>query len=191
MIKEQRNKKIIAIVGTTASGKTGLGVELAYEFNGEIISADSRQVYKGMDIGTGKDLAEYSIKPAPMRGRQENKKIRKQEEIKIPYHLIDVVEPTEEFNLAKFQKLALEAIEDILKRNKMPIIVGGTGLYMQSLVDGYKLSAVAGPDKELREELEKLNKTVEYFEYAGDDHNISNNVGIAFQRPIDFYKDNL
>ena len=147
---KQISKKIIAIVGTTASGKTGLGVKLAYKFKGEIISADSRQVYKGMDVGTGKDLAEYIIK-------QENKKTRKQEIIKIPYHLIDVVEPTEEFNLAKFQKLAYEAIEDIMGRGKLPIIVGGTGLYVQALVDNYKLPEDAKPDKELREKLEELS----------------------------------
>ncbi len=112
---------------------------MAYKFNGEIVSADSRQVYKYMNIGTGKDLCEYNIK---------NKKI--------PYHCIDIVHPSTEFNLAKFQKKANKAIKDILKRNKLPIIVGGSGLYLQSIVDGYDLSHF-GVDKKIREKLEKLN----------------------------------
>ena len=132
-----KNNKIIVVLGTTASGKTKLGVDLAYKFNGEIISADSRQVYRGMDIGTGKDLDEYKD---------------------VPYHLIDVVNPNTKFHLAKYQKLAFRAIEDILKRGKTPIIVGGTGLYLQAVVDNYNLSG-AEPDKELREKLEK--KTAE------------------------------
>ena len=128
-----KNKnKIIVVLGTTASGKTKLGVDLARKFNGEIISADSRQVYRGMDVGTGKDLDEYK---------------------NIPYHLIDVVNPNTKFSLAKYQKLAFQAIEDILKRGKTPIIVGGTGLYLQAVVDNYNLSG-ARPDKELREKLE-------------------------------------
>ncbi|MDD5031468.1 MAG: tRNA (adenosine(37)-N6)-dimethylallyltransferase MiaA [Patescibacteria group bacterium] len=138
--------KIIVILGPTSSGKTKLGVDLASKFNGEVISADSRQVYKGMDVGTGKDLDEYKIK-------DKKSKIKN-----IEYHLIDVVNPNTRFSLAKYQKLAFGAIEDILKREKTPIIVGGTGLYLQAVVDNYNLSGVR-PDKKLREELEK--KTVE------------------------------
>lgn len=133
-----KRPKVLVILGPTASGKTSLAVELAGLFNGEIISADSRQVYRGLDIGTGKDLGEYSS------GRK-----------KIPYHLIDVVEPMEEFNIAKYQKLALKAIEDILKRGKLPIIVGGSGLYLQTLIDGYVL-VPDRPDLKRRTELEKL-----------------------------------
>jgi len=137
-----KNKQnILVILGPTASGKTSLGVEIAHKFNGEIISADSRQVYKYMDIGTGKDLIEYKI-----------------ENTLIPYHLIDVVDPKTEFNLAKFQKLANIAIEKILQKNKLPVIVGGTGLYLQALVDDYDLSSVK-TDKTLRNNLEK--KTTE------------------------------
>ena len=142
--KESKLAKIIAISGTTASGKTSLGVDLAYNFEGEIISADSRQVYKGMDIGTGKDLDEYVI-----RDKADKK-------FKIPYHLIDVVEPNREFNLAEFQKMAYQAIERVLSKNKLPIVVGGTGLYLQSLIDGYQLSG-AGQDMELRSESEQLS----------------------------------
>jgi len=131
--------KILVILGTTSAGKTSLGVKLAVEFNGEIISADSRQVYKGMDIGTGKDLGEYKV-----NGK------------KIKYHLIDVVSPKQKFDLAKYQKLAGQAILDILSRGKLPIIVGGTGLYIQALVDNLKLSNVK-PDLKKRAFLEKLS----------------------------------
>lgn len=107
-------KPLIIIAGPTASGKTGLSVELAKKINGEIISADSMQVYKGMDIGTAK------IKPFEMQG--------------IKHHLIDICEPDEPFNIHIFQKRAKEAIDSILSRNKIPIIVGGTGFYIQSVV---------------------------------------------------------
>jgi len=143
--------KLIAVLGPTASGKTELAVKLALRFNGEIISADSRQVYRGMDIGTGKDLQEYRVesqKHAP--SSVEGSKVTM-----IPYHLIDVVGPGTEFNMAKFQKLADRAIEGILKRGKVPIIAGGTGLYLQAVVDNYQLPA-GQPDMKLRRELEKL-----------------------------------
>lgn len=140
---ELADKKAIVILGPTSSGKTGLGVKLAHKYNGEIISADSRQVYKGMDIGTGKDLDEYEFKE---RGKK----------VKIPYHLIDVVSPKEEYSLARYQKECFDAMDDILNRGKLPLIVGGTGLYIQSIVDNYNLSS-AKPNKDLRKKLEKLN----------------------------------
>lgn len=130
--------KIIVLMGPTASGKTKLGVRLAYHLKGEIISADSRQVYRGMDIGTGKDLPDYVY-----RGKN------------IPYHLIDVASPKSNFNVSKFKKQAQEAIDQILKKGKLPIVVGGTGLYLQALVDNYDLSDNAG-SKQLRMKLEKL-----------------------------------
>jgi len=139
--KLQKNK-ILVILGPTSSGKTSLAVKLANKYNGEIISGDSRQVYKGMDVGTGKDLSEYKVK------KLKSNKV-------IPHHLIDVVNPKEEFNLAKYVKLANKAIEDILSRGKLPIIAGGTGLYLQALVDNFNLSEVK-PDKKLRIKLEKL-----------------------------------
>ena len=126
-----KKPKVLVILGPTASGKTSLAVKLAKEYNGEIISADSRQVFRGMDIGTGKDLGEYG---------------------NVPYHLIDVVNPEEEFNLLKYQKLANKAIKDILSRGKLPIIAGGTGLYLQAIVDGYKLDENI-PDPKRRAEL--------------------------------------
>jgi len=127
-------KKIIVILGPTASGKTKLAVGLAAQFNGEIVSADSRQVYKGMDVGTGKDLSEYTV----------------------PYHLIDVVSPKVRFDLAQYQKMAFAAINDIIKRGKLPILVGGSGLYLQAVVENYKLSEVK-KNLVLRKGLEKLS----------------------------------
>lgn len=126
--------KILVILGPTASGKTRLAVELAREFNGEIVSADSRQVYRGMDIGTGKDLDEYTV----------------------PYHLLNVANPKQRFDLAKYQKMAFQAIDDILKRGKLPILAGGSGLYLQAVVDNYKLSEVK-KDLTLRKQMEKLS----------------------------------
>lgn len=140
---ESKNKrasarpKVLVILGPTASGKTKLAVALARKFRGEIISADSRQVFKGMDIGTGKDLGEY--------GRGKNK---------IIYHLIDVVSPNEEFNLAKYQKLAAAAIKKIILAGRLPILTGGTGLYLQAVVDGYRLNPYE-PDLKKRARLEK------------------------------------
>lgn len=145
MSKIQNYNKILVIVGPTGSGKTGLAVKLAYKYDGEVISADSRQVYKGMDIGTGKDLDEYKFTVT---------KNKRKKTVKIPYHLIDVVSPKTEFSLGKFYKKANRAMEDIVKREKLPIIAGGTGLYTQALVDGFELSEVKADDK-LREKLEK------------------------------------
>ncbi len=137
--KINNKPKVLVILGTTSAGKTSLGVKLAAEFKGEIISADSRQVYKGMDIGTGKDLKEYKL-----NGK------------KIKYHLIDVASPKQQFDVSKYQELAFKAIRDILRRNKLPIIVGGTGLYLQAVVDNLKLSSVK-PDLKKRALLEKLS----------------------------------
>ena len=120
---KQANYKLITILGPTATGKTKLAVQLTDYFNGEIISADSRQVYRGMNIGTGKDLSDYNI-----NGRQ------------IPYHLIDVIDPTEEFDLYKFQQMFYKAFDDIKSRNKIPFLVGGTGLYLSSVLLNYNLN---------------------------------------------------
>lgn len=128
-------KKVVVILGPTASGKTSLGVYLANKFSGEIISADSRQVFRGMDIGTGKDLIEYG---------------------NTPYHLIDIVSPNTKFHLLKYKKLAKKAIDEIYQRDNLPFVVGGTGFYLQALVDNMKLSSV-GPDQNFRTEMEKLS----------------------------------
>ncbi len=144
---KETKQKIIVILGATATGKTGLAIYLAHKYNGEIISADSRQVYKGMDIGTGKDLKDYKLKFKNKQGKIKTKNI--------PYHLMDVVSPKTEFNLAKYCRLAEKAIRDIVERGKLPIIVGGSGLYLQALIDGYDLSGVKA-QPELRKKLEKL-----------------------------------
>ena len=109
-------EKIVVIVGTNASGKSGLGVELAAMFNGEVVSADSRQVYERLDLGSGKITADE------MKG--------------VPHHLLDVKRPGEFFSMADYQQLAYEAIDDILSRGKVPFLVGGTGLYVDSVADG-------------------------------------------------------
>jgi len=136
--KKTIKPKVLVILGSTASGKTDLGVFLARKFKGEIISADSRQVYRGLDIGSGKDLDKY-----------------KNNGEKVNYHLIDVVNPKNKFDLAKYQKLAFKAIENILARHKLPIIVGGSGLYLQALVDNFGLSDVK-PIFSRRNENEKM-----------------------------------
>jgi len=133
-----KKDKVIAILGPTASGKTSLAVKLADKFNGEIVSADSRQVYKGMDIGTGKDLNEYFV---------DGKKIN--------YHLIDVADPQKVFTLADYQVQAFKAFDDILGRKKLPFLVGGSGLYLEAVVDNYLLSD-SKPSLEKREEYESL-----------------------------------
>ena len=130
-----KKPRIIAVVGTNASGKSGLGLPLARHFGGEVISADSRQVYKGLDLGSGKVTEEE------MQG--------------VPHHLLDVCEPGHFFSMADFQRLSYEAIDDILARGKTPFIVGGTGLYVDAVCDGYLLSNIE-PDLAYRRELEKL-----------------------------------
>ena len=134
--KERVNKeKIIVILGPTASGKSDLAVELALKFNGEIISADSRQIYKNMDIGTGK------ITKKEMKG--------------IPHYLLDIASPKTQLSVAHFQKQAKIAIEKILANGKTPIICGGTGLYIDAVVDNQIFPNVK-PDLKLRKKLEKL-----------------------------------
>ncbi len=129
-------QKLIVILGTNASGKSELGVRLARQFGGEIVSADSRQVYRGLDLGSGK------ISQADAAG--------------IRHHLIDVVDPQETFSLAQFQAQAYSAIEEIAQRGKRPLLVGGTGLYISAIVEGYELVDVP-PNETLRAELETLS----------------------------------
>lgn len=125
--------RIVAVVGTNASGKSSLGVRLAQRFGGEIVSADSRQVFRGLDLGSGK------ISKEEMRG--------------VPHHLLDVCEPNDFFSMADFQALAYRAIDDILARGSIPFLVGGTGLYVASVTEGYQLSDRM-PNLAYREELE-------------------------------------
>lgn len=134
--------KIIAVVGPTAVGKTALGIELAKRFNGEIISGDSQQVYRHLDIGTAKATLE--------------------EQAEAPHHLIDVREVDEAYSAYDFVKEASAAIEDITSRGKLPIIIGGTGLYLQSLLEGYHLGGQVNQEEVLayRQELEQLADAV-------------------------------
>ncbi|MCK4662130.1 MAG: tRNA (adenosine(37)-N6)-dimethylallyltransferase MiaA [Bacteroidales bacterium] len=134
-----KDYNLITVLGPTATGKTKFGVLLAHKLNGEIISADSRQIYRKMDIGTGKDINDYYVQ----------KKI-------IPYHLIDIKEPGYKYNVYEFQKDFLLVFNDIISRNKLPVLCGGSGLYIESVIKGYKLTEVPINQK-LRDELEKIN----------------------------------
>jgi tRNA dimethylallyltransferase len=134
-------KNLVVILGPTASGKTELAARLAWDLHGEIISADSRQVYRGMDIGTGKDLNQYIINAQ-----------------KIQYHMIDVVDPESEFNLFEFQKGFYKIFSRIQNNSNLPILTGGTGLYLQAVLSGYEMPD-ATPDQELRKELDQ--KTID------------------------------
>lgn len=130
---------IITILGPTASGKTSLSCNLAYNIDSEIISGDSRQVYKSMDIGTGKDLSEYII-----------------ENTHIPYYLIDIKEAGYKYNIYEFQHDFFEAYQEIKDKNKLPIFCGGSGLYIESVIKGYNLIDVP-ENKELRNKLKSEN----------------------------------
>ena len=131
-------KKMITILGPTASGKTQLATRLAAAIGGEIISADSRQVYRKMDIGTGKDLAEYEV-----------------DGVEIPYHLINIAEPGTKYNLYQYQNDFHKAYNDIEERGKTPVLCGGTGLYIEAVLKGYALSPVPQNDV-LRKKLENI-----------------------------------
>jgi len=130
-------KNLIVLLGPNASGKTALAVRLASDLGGEIISADSRQVYRGLNIGAGKDLEQYEV-----NGKR------------IPYHLIDILDPHEEFSVFDFQKNFYAVFEDIRKRGPIPILVGGTGLYLESVLLGYEMPIIADRERE-KELLEK------------------------------------
>lgn len=129
--------KLITVIGTTASGKSDLGILLAEKFNGEIVSCDSRQVYKGLDLGTGK--------------------VTKEERERVVHHLLDVKNPNEGFSLAEFQKLAYKSINDIISRGKTPFLVGGTGLYARAVTQGYNFANEDSNDA-LREQINSLTK---------------------------------
>ena len=135
---------LITILGPTASGKTTLAAALADKLQTEIISGDSRQVYRRMDLGTGKDLDDYTV-----NGRS------------VPYHLIDIVEPGTKYNVFEYQRDFLQAYEGIVSQGKQPILCGGTGMYIESVLKGYRLLPVP-ENKELRSSLE--GKTLEELE---------------------------
>lgn len=129
-------KKMITILGPTACGKTSLAAALAADIHAEIISGDSRQVYRGMDIGTGKDLADYRVG-----------------DINVPYHLIDIVEPGTKYNVYQYQRDFLRAYDDIVGRGVTPVLCGGSGLYLEAVLRGYRMAPVP-ENKPLRQSLE-------------------------------------
>ena len=134
-MSSESNDRLIVVTGPTASGKTRIAVEMAQNLDGDIISADSRQVYRRMDIGTGKDLKEYGD---------------------VPYHLIDICEPGTKYNLYQYVRDFLKALKQIKDRGKQPIICGGTGLYLETVLSGVKLPEVP-ENPELRERLSKYS----------------------------------
>tara|TARA_Y100001970_G_C14013862_1_gene739928 strand:- start:74 stop:973 length:900 start_codon:yes stop_codon:yes gene_type:complete len=173
------NNKLIIILGPTATGKTNLATKLAFNFNAEIISSDSRQVYKYLDIGTGKDLDEYNI--------NDNK---------INYHLIDIIDLEINYSVYNFQKDFEKAYKDITSRNKKTIVCGGTGLYIESLLLNYDLSNSPPPDFELRKNLElksnqelkkyleKINKNIIQKPKLDTKNRIIRNIEICLNKKI-------
>ena len=146
-------QKMITILGPTASGKTPLAAALAAEIGGEIISADSRQVYRRMDIGTGKDLGDYVVRSQERLRVGERSSGMSGDCRNVPYHLIDICEPGTKYNLFEYQQDFFDAYEDIRSRGAVPILCGGTGLYIEAVLKGYHLSPVP-QNPELRDSLE-------------------------------------
>ncbi len=130
---------MLVVLGPTASGKTRLGVRLAHALGGEVVSADSRQVYRGLSIGAGKDLEEYRVNGVP-----------------VPYHLIDIVDLDDEFSVFDYQKRFFEVFEAVMARGALPVVVGGTGLYIEAVLKGYQMVEVP-EDRDLRAELASLS----------------------------------
>lgn len=152
---------IITILGPTACGKTKLAVRVAYELNSEIISADSRQVYIGMDIGTGKDLNEYELNG-----------------VRIPYHLIDIVKAGEKYNVFEFKRDFYRAYSEIISRAKTPILCGGSGMYIEAILRNYELIEVP-ENKELREKLadyslEQLTEILKQYKHLHNKTDVDN-----------------
>lgn len=161
--KTTSKPKVIAVVGPTASGKTSYSINLAKEIEGEIISADSRLVYKGLNIGTAKPTNE--------------------EQAGVPHHMIDIVEPEFEYTAGLYKDEASKLIMDILARKKTPIIVGGTGLYIDILLKNFELPRIE-PDKNLRAELNKLNNEDLYEKLISLDENAGESINICDRKKI-------
>jgi tRNA dimethylallyltransferase len=155
--KFNRKYNLLTILGPTASGKTAFAAYVAHKINAEIISADSRQVYRGMDLGTGKDIEDYVV-----------------EDEKIPYHLIDIVDAGEKYNLFRYQKDFFTVYADIKLRNKIPLLCGGSGLYIDAIVSNYDLLEVP-PDKDLRARLaeKSLEELAEMLRKLKKLHNVT------------------
>lgn len=157
-IMKNHQLKLIVVLGPTASGKSVLALKLAEKINGEIVSADSRQIYQDMDIGTAKPFRTQNSKLKTQKCDHKKKNNLNQKCFLadgIRHYLIDIAKPNQKFSLFRYQKLAFKIIKDIQKRDKIPFLVGGTGLYIQAIVDNLKIPKVK-PDKKLRQKLEKL-----------------------------------
>lgn len=156
-MKSEITPNLIVVTGPTATGKTSFAAHLASKLNGEIISADSRQVYRGMDLATGKDIEDYKV---------NNKSI--------PYHLVDIVDPGYEYNVFEYQKDFLRIYDVINARNKMPVLCGGTGMYIESVLKGYRLIDVPG-NTNLRDQLNRKThqELVDLLKFYKVPHNIT------------------
>ena len=158
--------KLIVILGPTASGKTHLATHLAHQIQGEIISADSRQVYRGMDIGTGKDLEEYIV------GNQA-----------IPYHLINILDAGEQYHIYQFQQDFQRIYQDIIARGKTPILCGGSGMYLEAVLKGFEFTAIP-IDGELRADLDKLSQENLEIIYANDAVRVQNPASVETRKRL-------
>jgi tRNA dimethylallyltransferase len=153
----QGAQKMLTILGPTATGKTALAARVALELNGEVISADSRQVYRGMTIGTGKDYDDYVVNGT-----------------KVPYHLIDIVDPGYEYNIFEYQKDFLKAYQDILARKKLPVLCGGSGMYLEAVLKGYQLATSENDDAFLASLNDKpIDQLIEILRSYKTPHNIT------------------
>jgi len=156
-----RKNSLIVILGPTASGKSNLAIKLAKKFNGEIISADSRTIYKEMDIGTAKPIINKKLK---IKNKKQKSKTQKPIMIcGIPHYMIDIIKPNQQYSVAQFKNETIKIIKNIQKRKKIPFLVGGTGLYISSIVDNLKIPKVKA-DIKLRKKLERelRNKGINY-----------------------------
>lgn len=144
----------IFVLGPTAVGKTAVGVRLALALNGEILSADSRQVYKGLDIGSGKDLADYTVGHSLVEKLNPSLASSLTGDYQLPYHIIDVTDLHTEYNLYDFQEDFYRAFVDVTSRRKLPVVVGGTGMYLDCILRNYDILP-APPQNELKKELEE------------------------------------
>lgn len=165
-------KSLIVILGPTASGKSKLALKLAKKFNGEVISADSRQVYRGMNIGTAKPFLgrKSKVESRKYNSKFKNTKLKPISIGGIPHYLIDIIKPNEKFSAAEYKKLALKIIRDAQNRGKIPFLVGGAGLYISTVVDNLAIPKVK-PNVKLRKKLEKvpLNKLLKKLEKLDPD----------------------
>jgi len=156
--KIEKREKLIVLLGQTATGKSDLAINLAKKFNGEVVSADSRQIYKKMNIGTAKPFQNKIYTKESSEGKQTSRTADKSQNSIVVYginhHLIDVIYPNEEFNAAIYKKIAIKKIKEIQKRNKLPFLVGGTGLYISAIVDNINFPSIP-PNPNLRKRLNR------------------------------------